>query len=275
MWKPAHADHSIVSVQVFVTFTDVIEPEDFDDLVVAARKLGQPHGLTRRSEMHETLDLSGTGPMDVKAGLPSIVLFGPGQVSNQQVRRRVVFQEVAEDQVIKELHLGATSIFISSNRYRRWADFFTMIQDFFAVIESIWSASSKVKLVRLQYVDRFASFNEGAKMFDVIDKESRFLTSTINDDHQAFHVHSGWFDQESEHIRRLSNVNIDAQQIHSPEQKEGNQVSILTLGQFEATSGALDDPLKRLGDLHIYLKGLYGSVVTREMADLVSLNPVS
>jgi uncharacterized protein (TIGR04255 family) len=270
-WEPAHADHSIDNVNVLVTFVESIDPDTFDEIVLPVRKEALVHHLTNRVEVQEPIDLVLPQAQPVAGGNLSFALnFGPGA----GVSRRVGFQRIAEGAVAAEFSIGAKTLSIVTNRYRRWSDLFGMTTDLLEAIENAWPIKTKIKAIRLQYVDRFVSAVGGGDHFEIIRPNTPFLVGSVEDPYAAFHVHSGWFDYKTEPgIRALTNVNIDATDLTSlPASAEQRRyLSILTLAQYEALDSVLDDPIGRLNKLHLRLKTLFGSIISLEVAGRVGL----
>jgi hypothetical protein len=78
---------------------------------------------------------------------------------------------------------------------------------------------------------------------------------------------------ETPRIRRLTNVNIDVNDIAIPPPPDPRRsISVVSMGQFEALEGALDTPLQRLVTLHDYLKATFGSIISAEAAARVAIN---
>jgi uncharacterized protein (TIGR04255 family) len=269
-WNPIHADHAIESVQAVAFFETAIEPDIFDELVVGVRRLASAHGLTNRQEIPEPIGMSGHTGLVASPGV--MINVGP-----PNLRRRVIFRQLLGANVAQEFSIGAESVVIATTQYRRWANFSKMTRELFETLEATAPlVTQKIKIVRLQYVDRFRSEALDADHFEVVEKNSRFMVSAIPSPAIAFHVHSGWFDLEpGGGVRILTNVNVDANDIS--EQISGKQMrdlGILTMCQHESLTGVLDGPLQRIEALHIYLKSLFGQVVSPQAASRVSLNMV-
>lgn len=268
-WEPAHSDHSIDQVIVLATFEPTIDPDTFDEMVVSVRKLANAHGLTERLEQNEPI----FPPPALQPGQQLVVNFATGVPT----RRRVVYRQVAEGNVVGELSVGATSISLSTSIYRRWANFSATFIDLFDNIEQSARIRSRIKSVRLQYLDRFISVPGGADHFEVLSRTSPFIVESVrNGGRAAFHVHSGWFDLSEANTRKLTNVNIDVSDLSGPAPPDGRrQVTILCLGQYEALDGLLSNPIERIQSLHLYLKELFGSIISAEAATRVALHPDS
>ncbi len=270
-WEPAHADHSIDNVNVLLTFVESIDPDTFDEIILPIRKVASLHHHTNRVEVQEAIDLVLPQGQPVAGGnLNFAVNFGPGV----GVSRRVGFQRLAEGAIAAEFSIGAKTLSIVTNRYRRWSDLFEMTNELLEAIEKAWPIKAKIKAIRLQYVDRFVSAVGGGDHFEIIRRNTPFLVGSVEDPYAAFHVHSGWFDHKTEPgIRGLTNVNIDTTDLTAiPSSAEQRRyLSILTLGQYESLDSVLDDPVDRLNKLHLRLKNLFGSIISLEVAGRVGL----
>jgi uncharacterized protein (TIGR04255 family) len=261
-WEPARADHSIDRVIASITLVNRIDPNAFDDLVVAARKVAAAHQLTDRVDLQE--------PLEIPADTPTVI-FGDSSVMPP---RRVVFRrlEVA-GMPVEELSISFQRITFLTLRYRRWEDFNRLIDSTIETLDQAYAISKMAKFVRLEYLDRFLSAPGGADHFQVIAKNSEFLVPSVVNKTAALHVHSGWFDFESANVRMLTNVNIDVHDAPRPPSPEPRRtILVLSMGQYEALDGVLDRPIERLGELHDYLKKLFGRIITAETAARVGLN---
>jgi uncharacterized protein (TIGR04255 family) len=148
----------------------------------------------------------------------------------------------AGETAVEELSIGMQQLSFSTLRYRRWPDFYHLITSTVAALDQDFPISQTTRFVRLEYVDRFQSVPEGADHFEVISKDSVFLVPIVKDKTAALHVHSGWFDFETQNIRKLTNVNIDVSDISiplPPSDDPRRKISIHSMGQFEAIVGYL------------------------------------
>jgi len=230
----------------------------FDELVVAGRKAAELHQLTDRADLLDGLEVPSGG---------MIVL---NQFTAQP--RRVVFRRL--DQLgnpVEEFSLGMQRIGFLTQRYRRWANLRQMMTEILGSLEQVSPIMQNVKAARLEYLDRFQSKLGGADHFEVIEKTSDYVAPKLREKGAALHVHSGWFDYEPP-IRKLTNVNIDVNDLSVPLPENRRNITVLTLGQFEALEGVLQDPTSRVHTLHDYLKDIFRATITTEAAVRVSLN---
>src|SRR2546423_14744353 len=103
-WEPAHADHSIESVNVTLWLASPVEPDLFDEMLVAARRAANNHQFIRRVEAIEPLQLQQAEQIII-------------DLANVAPRRRVAFQKVEDEKPIAEFAVGASSIGLMSARY--------------------------------------------------------------------------------------------------------------------------------------------------------------
>jgi uncharacterized protein (TIGR04255 family) len=264
-WEPARADHSIDKATASVVLSDSIDANTFDELVVAVRKAVAVHHLTKRLDLPDAIELEASAEGLIKIGTD---IF-PGSPP-----RRVVFQRPEADSgtAVDEVSVGMKRIAIGTLRYRRWDGFFNLIITTMEALDRVYPVTKSVKMARLEFVDRFESMPGGADHFEVVSRDSKFLASAVRDKTDAFHVHSGWFDFEGKDIRRLTNVNVDVGELPRSAPEGRRKISILSMGQYEALNGILDDPLARLSTLHDYLKDTFRSTITTTAAARVALN---
>src|ERR1700730_10454202 len=105
-WEPAHADHSIDNVNVLFTFSEPIDSDSFDELVIPLRRAANTHNLSNRIETQEP---------DFPRAVPGIPFtINVGQVP---MTRRVAFQRLADGMVASEFSLGIRSFTLWTVRY--------------------------------------------------------------------------------------------------------------------------------------------------------------
>jgi uncharacterized protein (TIGR04255 family) len=264
-WEPARADHSIDRVIASITLTRPIDPNTFDELIVAGRKAAAEHHLTNRLELQD--------PIELPAAPAGGIIIGP--LGNLTAPRRVLFNrpEAGSNIPVEEVAIGVQQFVFGTTRYQRWAQFNELITSVMAALESVYPVTQNAKFARLEYVDRFRSVTGGADHFEVLSQDSGFLTKAVRGKEHALHVHCGWFDFESPTIRKLTNVNIDVNDVTIPPPPDPRRtITVLSIGQFEALQGLLDNPLNRLSTLHNYLKETFRTIITPEAAARVGLN---
>jgi uncharacterized protein (TIGR04255 family) len=260
-WEPAHADHSIDRAVVTLTFNKPIDANTFDELVVEGRRAAAAHHLTHRMDLPDALEPPPGGGM---------IVVG----SNFTPPRRVVFQRLDETStVVDEFSIGIQRMAFATLRYRRWANIRQPMTEITGALQQISPVMQNVRAVRVEYLDRFQSNPGGADHFEVISRRSNYLTPCLRDKGDALHIHSGWFDYEpGGKVRRLTNVNIDVNDLSAPSPENRRRLTVLTLGQFEVLDGVVEDPVAQMDILHDYLKKIFGEAITEEAAARVSLN---
>ncbi len=259
-WEPSRADHSIDRATVSIALAQPFDANTFDDLVIAGRKAAASQFLTDRVDLLDPIELNVGARAMIDMSMPP--------------PRRVVFRRLDVEKVsVDELSIGVHRIAVGTLRYRRWADLFGLFTSSLQALEAIYPITKNVRVARLEFVDRFNSTTSSADHFEVINRNSEFLAPVVASKTAALHVHSGWFEYESSHVRKLTNINIDVNDASIPPPPDPKRtISVLSIGQFEALHGTLDKPVERLDTLHDYLKSAFGTIITREAADRVSLN---
>lgn len=258
-WEPARADHSIDRATATIQLRKAIDPNALDELLVAGRKAAAKHLMTDRADIVEPIPIADGVTIEIGVGnLPP---------------RRALFRRLESSGLaVDELAIGRQSVAFGTLRYRRWADFFTMLSDCVGELNSVHPILDGVRFVRLEYVDRFESKEGGADHFEVINSGSKFIVPALRDKAAALHVHSGWFDFESPEVRMLTQVKVDVADIPTPPPpKPVRKLAFSTFGQYEALTGHLAQPLERLDSLHTYLKSTFSELLTPEAAARVGL----
>lgn len=262
-WEPAHADHSIESVNAIFTLAAPIDPNIFDEILVAGRKAASAHQFSHRVE--------GIEPLQLNAPAGAEVVF---DLTNAQTRRRVAFQRIADGKAIGEFAIGSTSFALSSTHYTSWTDLVGMLGDLLKPVDVVSGVLRQVQAVQLQYVDRFVSTIPRARAFEVVSAASKYLAPVVGNAESAFHSHIGWFDYLTETTRRLTNVNVDLVDDLPPPTGQGqpSRLGILTMARLEARDTPFENPLDELHKTHYYLKELFQDIITEDAAARVHLN---
>jgi uncharacterized protein (TIGR04255 family) len=257
-WEPAHADHSIDRAVVTLSWRQPIDANTFDELVVAGRKAAELHQLTNRLDLPDGVEVPPGGKIVLSEFTPP--------------PRRVVFRRLDQaGNPAEEFSLGMQRVGFLTQRYRRWANFRQMMAEILGSLEQVSPIAQNVKAARLEYLDKFNSKPGGADHFQVIERTSDHVAPKLREKAGALHVHSGWFDLELP-IRKLTNVNIDVNDLSVPLPENRRTLTVLTLGQFEALEGVLENPTSRVHTLHDYLKDIFRATITKEAAARISLN---
>jgi uncharacterized protein (TIGR04255 family) len=259
-WEPAHADHSIDSVTAVVMLGAPIDPNTFDEIVVAGRKASAAHQFVHR--------VDGIEPTQIQPGAQLVL-----DASNWNHRRRVAFQRHVDGAVIGEFAIGVTSLVFASSRYSTWTAFKNTAFGLMNSVNNVSPILDNVSSIQLQYMDSFTSTKLSADHFEVISKTSDFVARALDDKSHAFHCHSGWFDYADDRRRNLTNVNIGVVDNSPPALPDAmSRISILTMSRMEALTGVLNAPLEHIQISHDYLKKLIEDIITPEAAARISLN---
>jgi uncharacterized protein (TIGR04255 family) len=262
-WEPAHADHSIDNVNVQVNFAEAMDSDAFDEVIIPVRRAAATHSLNHRIESQEPIEV----PLGGAPAMFSVSL------NAFPASRRVAFQRVVDGTVVAEFNIGARNFTMWTTRYQRWAQFFTQFRQIFAAIDDSWALASRVKSIRLQYIDRFMSAPGGSDHSEVLAANSPFVRVPQDDPYAAFHVHAGWFDYNSEPgVRILTNINVDAGDVRWSPLNQPRMLTFLTLLQHEAMGTNLDDPVGRTDILHQRLKNLFRELISADAATRVGLS---
>jgi uncharacterized protein (TIGR04255 family) len=261
-WEPARADHSIDRATASLGLLNALDPNTFDDLIAAGRKVAAANNLANRIDATDAIELPSAPAGVIQIGLPNAA------------PRRVVFQRLdTANVVVDELSIGMQRIAIGTSRYRRWEDLYGFTRASILALDEAYPITRNVRSVRLDYLDSFQASRPEADHFEVISRESKFIVPAVREKTAALHVHSGWFDFESSNIRQLTNINIDVNEITVPGTADlQRRISILSLGQFEALAGTLERAIERLDGLHEYLKSTFRGIITKEAAVRVALD---
>jgi uncharacterized protein (TIGR04255 family) len=262
-WEPGRADHSIDRATANLQLAENLDPNLVDELVVATRKAIAPLQITHRFDVPE--------PIELPAPQSGVINFSPLNMAGQ---RRVVFQrkEPDTDVILEEVSVGAKRLAFATQHYKRWTDFYATISTVIDALSPIFPVADAIKLVKLEYLDRFQSTTSSADFFEVLSKDSSFLAQAAKGQGSSFHVHSGWFEFPKPEVRKLINVNVDAFDVDFPPVPDSKRkITIMSMEQYEALRGLLDKPLERLNSLHSDLISLFSSIITKDAAARIAL----
>lgn len=258
-WEPAHADHSIESVNAVFSLATPIDPDAFDEILVGSRKVASAHQFLRRVE--------GIEPLQVNAAPGAGIVF---DLMTTQTRRRVAFQRIVNDQAIGEFAVGSSSFSFTTAHYISWKDFRSMVEDLLQPAQSIGQVFGRVTSIQLQYIDRFGSQAPQPDPFEIVSAASALLAPLLSSKKNSLHCHTGWYDYPDDMRSRLTNVRIDMMDSYRRPGPVGSRLGILTMARLDSAK-ALENPLDELSDLHYYLKALFRDIITTEAAARVHL----
>ena len=161
--------------------------------------------------------------------------------------------------------------------YVRWSPFSGQIEALMLPLFSIYSDVVSVANIQLDYVDRFLWTGDWSN-FDwraLLRSDGQFLAARAAEGHRLWHTHSGWLDATPDG-QRLVNVNVD---LADYQRSDGPvpSIAILTLMREDVTPGlsGYEDATSvqaRLEQLHKHLKSLLGQIITKQMAERISLS---
>lgn len=177
------------------------------------------------------------------------------------------------------------SVQFQTARYVRWAPFIGQFEDLAFPLIRRFAESVSLMQLQLDYLDTFLWDGtwDDFRSQDLLIADSGFISPVASRASRQWHTHSGWFEDVTEHFRRLVVANIDVvDRLRSGETPGvGPAITITTLmredafsplGEPEPEEGLpIDESLHRLQDLHSRLKMLLQSIIKPEMADRVGL----
>lgn len=235
--------------------------------------------------------VSKAAELAVQAGLPGRVqldplslLFGrqaisPGY-STAELTQGTAFQRVEQDgSMAEELTLERGAVTFRTNRYRRWADMVTHIDSVLAPVASIMAEGdmSRMSVIELRCVDRFVSDSEETPPLEnLIKRDSPFITAHLIERQDFLHIHSGWFENQSDAGRTLYNLNIEV----APGSSGRTNATVLQVisnqasgnGHFFRTDTNFNDVLmENFQNLHAADKRLLGRLLSDELQREVNL----
>jgi uncharacterized protein (TIGR04255 family) len=251
--RAANTDHAIVSFEISFAFSaKMLRSEIVQAIEASYEKIR--HELPFRGELDRE-----TGIITFGRFLPNGV---PSWLMAVNLRNRY-------------------SIVVTSTTYTRWKK---MLAQSLILIERLclafFESGDEVLLEEIGLIveDRFLISGEDASFLEVLQADNEFIASRTLASTDAFHSHIGWIDSES---RTLSRLNI--QSIKGSDMTKNPESAIdirheqfcrnLSLKDFEEKSK--EEIVKALEDLHNRNKDVMNRILTSNVANMISLNPIS
>jgi len=267
-FKPCQENHAILEVAFVITLDRFIDEPVF-------RSLADDHS-TWKEEL----------PIREELMAPAIAVGSSQHGSSPQFRAGlggVCFKSVKRDGTLDwMLQVRDDKIIVNCGSYTRWMSIYPTVQRYMSRITDRDDLSSaSVYSVALQYIDEFVWHGELNEydVFELIDRDSDYITPRLNNHGALWHLHQGWFINESLCVggRRLEKVNLDAVE------RGGEYVvrmdtmlrhdlhdQVPLPGQLLSNREGLVDNI--FSELHEVNKNILRSVLTDSLAEEIKLN---
>lgn len=260
-YRPATGQHAIDQAVVGIRIFDPVSESHFKQVIQQAAELAISHDLPGRVQLDA---------MSIAFGRQVI---SHGMISGAELHPGMLFQRVnAEGSMVEEMTIERTAVTYRTKSYKRWKNVDDILTGIvFPVAVSLAENDlSKVSVVELRCIDRFLSEpGEKPELSALIQPNCPYLPGHMINRSSQLHLHSGWFDDETENGRTLVNINIDV-----ADQEDGsraaNILQSISLQYARGCGGAI-----ATGDFSTSLAGLFAALHAKDkklLADILTDN---
>jgi len=219
MWKLVRAENAIETMVATVRFQEPLSS------VVTKRILRELERVTFDANLNNRQALQGIQfnvQNNVTAAMTPVALNGSlfQKTSLVRINNQVV------NQLVQQLEFQPIHLVYTTWMYKSWKQERETIATLFSKALTAAVQVSAIGGVRLEYVDRFLFQVEGDGKFSaegLLNKNSGYISPQIFDAPDLFHSHTGRFDEVQENFRRLTQVNVDAQDLVAPPHLAGHR----------------------------------------------------
>ncbi|MDM8346669.1 hypothetical protein P8H26_14850 [Pseudochrobactrum sp. sp1633] len=273
MWRPINEDHSIEMMSIVIGFHDALSSLVYRKIIRRLEEATNANGLNIQQPiqgMEFRLDSAGVTPQPINITGMSYQKNSLIRLQNNNVVNKIVEQLQFQPQAIQYL----------TWKYTRWAPAVESIQRLIYPALEIAAQAVSLSSVRIEYFDRFILDGDGVRSSpsDVLCEESPLIAKDIFSSDDLWHSHTGKLVNIDAQRKRLFQVNIDAQELASPEELVGaRSISIMNSveDRFLNTGWELTDIHDQVGtelnELHKESKELYSKILNPNMAAKVGL----
>jgi uncharacterized protein (TIGR04255 family) len=268
-WRPAHEDHAIERVAVTLQFSEAIAQKAWEPLLAAATAEALKKGFLAVGD-------------NIQLTLQSRNLVNIGNTPPSGRN----FQLNLGSGVQEEIQIHRSQFLFATTKYKRWDGFKSKSLD--VLSNSLDSALSIVNLanLKLEYWDRF---NFDGPISDVeykslLRSDCILLPKFIFQMSELWHSHVGYFAKAKQAPTCLVNLNADAIDLVNVDPVSGptsapvpvRTVGFYSMAQFTFAEGTYVQKSTGLAlpldEMHTILKDVFGSVITPEAAQRISLD---
>lgn len=267
-YSPISDQHAVDQAVVGIRFHRQADDEVFRAAVQLAQELAEKYNLPGRVQL-DPLALT-FGKQVISHGYAAEAMLSPG----------LVFQRVQPSGAMaEELTLERGAVTYRTHSYLRWKDVVDLLEGIVCPVASVLSSGNAegISVIELRCIDKFtAKSSDRLKLNQLIRKDSPFAPSIILDKQEMLHVHTGWFQNETDAGRTLVNLNIDV--VDNP---DGNRVATIlqVISMQYSGSGVVFNPKKGLdeniictfNELHAVDKDLLKNLITDELQAAINL----
>jgi uncharacterized protein (TIGR04255 family) len=196
-WMPVNGSHAIQMAYASVVFAEPVTAVIWNNVQSAARAAAT------------------AAELDIENLIQSMMFqIGPAVGSNpaaiQNANAGFQFQRLQALNVVGEQFVVQPSqLRFETYAYTRWAGFRSKVQSLFEAVLPAYFSAVNVAQVSLEYTDVFHWSVEGdADCSEIVNTNSPLIAAAAMQPKGQWHSHSGWFDNQKQGCRRLSNADI-------------------------------------------------------------------
>ncbi len=270
-WRPAKGTHAIQVATIAIGFAENVNDKPWRRIEELASTAAQALSISERQpvqmfQMH--VQATGSAPT-----------VGKAEVAGVEFIRRV---GGGTDAVAEKLQVLRNSISYENWSYTRWAPMKERAAALLRSSYGIFCEGVELASLTTSYVDGFHAIvpQSDADCSQIIDRKSKAVTLAAFNRLKPWHCHSGWFEYPSAERRRLKQINIDIGDATLPDgTTRVAQVGTNIIDQFNqpgldrAGEHSFDELLDLVQSAHVQLKGMLGSVLTKDACNAISLKP--
>jgi uncharacterized protein (TIGR04255 family) len=268
-WVPVNGSHAIQMAYASVIFAQPVTAVIWNNVLGAARTAAAAADLNIEIPIQSMMFQFG----------PAV---GPSPAPIQNANAGFQFQRhqapnLIGEQFVVEPH----QLRFETYTYTRWAGFKSKVQSLFEAVLPAYFSAVNVAQISLEYTDVFHWSVEGdADCSEIVDTKSPLIATAAMQPKGQWHSHSGWFDNQKQGRRRLSNADItvaDAIVQHEPRRAinirthEATQFLIGQDGQPVDGPPTTHDIVGLLEEHHLSLKDSLDNMLTPVARDMISL----
>jgi uncharacterized protein (TIGR04255 family) len=268
-WMPVNGSHAIQMAYASVVFAEPVTAVIWNNVQSSAR------------------EAAATANLDIENLIQSMMfqigpVAGPNPAAIQNANAGLQFQRLQALNVVGEQFVvQPNQLRFETYTYTRWAGFMSKVQSLFEAVLPAYFSAVNVAQVSLEYTDVFHWSAEGdADCSEIVNTGSPLIATAAMQPKGQWHSHSGWFDNQQQGCRRLSNADITvADAIVQNQPRRAINIRTLEATQFligqhwQPVAGppSADDIFSRLEAHHLSLKSSLGNMLTPAAREMISL----
>jgi len=268
LYRPAAGQHAIDQAVVGIRIFDPVSDGHFKQVIQQAAELAIAHDLPGRVQLDA---------MSIAFGRQVI---SHGMVTNAELHPGMLFQRVnADGSMAEEMTIERTAVTYRTRSYKRWKDIEDILNGIVYPVAASLAQNdlSKISVVELRCIDRFISEpSDRPGLSSLVREDCPYVSSHLIDRPSQLHLHSGWFEDETDAGRTLFNINIDV-----ADQEDGSRaanilqsISLHYARDLGASGTNGDFPTVLTGHfatLHAKDKKLLANILTDSLKDQINL----